>query len=244
MIEQRELTWYLSEGITVFERSTCGSILDKLEIESCVSRSCRTCGGAGIVDEPFVCQDPKDRERTITVQLGAWCPRCHGIGVEPVRLSEEEKKLVDSGEMVTSSDRGGARSAVPDEVLVRYAHVSRLLASLPTLTREDLVAAYGDEGDELSKGMKGRVWALLPMTEAGAELLRRERDRAPCDDQVEPERPVQCLVWLSGLAKGRRAKDTTKLLAAALKEAGARLREAEATWEFRVGGLTAKELAK
>jgi hypothetical protein len=240
MKEQSELTWYLSKGISMFERSTIGAILDKLELESCTSRKCRKCDGQGIVDEPFTCPDPKDPARTITVQLGKWCPKCKGTAVEPVFLTPEEQKMIDSGEW-SSNDKEGTRSAVPDETLVRFAHVSRMLSLMPTEHREVIEAAYGDEGDELSHGLKGRAWAVTPLTKAGLELLRSERDRKQTVGIVAPEKPVQCLVSLADLPKDKKHPERSKLLADAASEAEKMLKEAEAVWDLVVGGLSESE---
>jgi len=231
MLLKEDLTWYLSEGIAVFERSTIGAILDKLELESCTSRACRTCHGTAFVNEPHKCPDPKDPARTITVQFGAWCPKCKGTGVEPVFLSAEEQKLVDSGEWMNEAERGGQRSAVPDQVLVRYAYISRLLSALCGEDRDAVELAYGDEGEELSHGVKGRVWAVLPLTRAGKELLAGERDRKEASGIVAPERPVQCLVSLADLPKSKRTPKRTVLLAEALEEAARRLSKAEEAWD-------------
>lgn len=236
MKEQAELVWYLSQGITVFQRSTLGPMLDKLELESCTSRTCRKCKGSGIVDEPHDVPDPKDPVRTITVQFGAWCPRCRGTGVEPVRLSAEEQELV-HGDDWCRSDHEGTRTQVPDETLVRFAHVSRLLAGLQLPIRRVIEAAYGDEGEELAKSLKGRAWAVTPLTRAGRELLAQERDRKTAAEVADPERPVWCLASLADLPKDKRHPERTKLLANASRQAEKLLAEAEAVWELMVGGL-------
>lgn len=236
MLLKEELSWYLSKGISVFERSTIGAILDKLEMESCTSRDCRQCGGAGIVDKPFECRDPKDSTRTITVQFGAWCGRCHGVGVEPVRLSPDEQKLVDSGNWA-SHDKEGTRSAVPDQTLVRFAFVSRMLAKMPAGPRMAIVAGYGDEGEELSHGLKGRAWALTPLTKAGLQLLAQERGRKDTVGIVAPEKPVQCLSSLADLPRDKRHPERAALLTEAASDAEKMLSQAERTWDLIVGGL-------
>lgn len=242
MIEQKELTWYLSDGISIFERSTCGAILDKLELESCTSQPCKKCGGGGIVNEPFKCKDPKDPAREITILLGAWCSKCKGIGVEPVFLNKAEQELAHSGDWSENSDRDGARGSVPDETLVRFAHVSRLLTAVPPDVRAVIELAYGDEGEELSHGLKGRHWAVMPLTEAGKELLSQERDRKTTVGVVAPEKPVQCLVSLADLPKNEKHPERTILLAQAVEQAEKLLKSAEAVWELVVGGLTESEL--
>jgi hypothetical protein len=177
--------------------------------------------------------------------MGAWCSKCKGTGVEPVHLTPDEQRLIDSGEWSTTSDREGQRTAVPDQTLVRFAYVSRALSRMPETHRAVIVAAYGDEGEELSHGVLGRAWAVTPLTDAGAALLRHERDRIDADpDIVAPEKPVQCLVSLSRLPKGKRQTERTKLLASAAKQAEKLLREAEAVWELIVGGLSERECAK
>lgn len=243
MREQQELTWYLGAGQSVFERSTIGAILDKLELESCTSRTCRVCKGEGIVDEPHECRDPKDSARTITVQFGAWCRKCKGIGVEPVFLSSDEQRLAATGDW-SRGDTDGARCAVPDATLIRYAFVSRMLSRMPLEAREVIEAAYGDAGEELSRTLKGREWAVMPLTEAGRELLRSERDRKATVGVTEPERPVWCLCSLADLPKSERHPERTILLDAAREQAVKMLREAEATWDLIVGGLSEREAAK
>ena len=243
LIEQGELVWYLSKGISIFERSTCGAILDTLELESCTSRKCRECHGDGIVDKPFQCADPRDPVRTITVQMGAWCPKCKGIGVEPVHLTPEEQKMIDSGEW-SSSDKEGARSAVPDQTLVRFAFISRALSTLPLTSRTVIIAAYGDEGEELSHGIHGRAWAVTPLTEAGAELLSHERDRKVTVGIMAPEKPVQCLLSLANLPKDKSHPERKKLLSEAAAQAERMLASAEAVWNLIVGGLTETERAQ
>lgn len=248
MIDATELTWFLTEGISVFERSTTGAILDKLSMDAFVSRACRRCNGAGILEDPWSQKDqrrltPEERgkfsdeylSKQVELMSGAWCPKCFGTGSEPVRLTPDEQRMVDSGDWSASADHEGQRSAVPDAVLVRYAHVSRTLAMMPMLLREAIVLAYGDEGEELSHTIRGRSWACAPLTVAGASLLAKERQRRTQKVEAEPELPIRCLTALASLGHSKAHPERTKLLAEAVEGAIALLKAAEAEWDHLTG---------
>jgi hypothetical protein len=240
MIDSDELTWFLTEGISVFERSSTGAILDKLEMDAFVSRSCRKCGGAGIIDEGHIqtekrilgSRDPYNTyklDNPVHHKTGAWCPKCKGTGAEPVRLSAEEQRLVDAGDW-SSDDKEGKRSSVPDSTLIRYAHVSRTLSRMPSLLREALVMAYGDDGEGLSGTVHGRSWACSPLTIAGCELLLKERKRRTVDEEDAPERPIRCMIALAKLGANKAHPERAKLLGEAAAAAEELLRSAERSW--------------
>lgn len=239
MIDAEELTWFLTEGLSVFERSTTGAILEKLEMDAYVSRSCRRCGGCGVLDEGWTqthrrCLNSNDPDNKYEIPpiahlTGAWCPKCNGTGAEPMRLSAEEQRLVDTGDW-SSDDKEGKRSAVPDATLVRYAHVSRTLSLMPSLLREALVMAYGDEGEGLSSTVHGRSWACSPLTIAGGELLLKERRRRTVDEKDAPERPIRCMTALANLGANKAHPERVKLLAEAAADAERLLNSAERAW--------------
>jgi hypothetical protein len=236
MIEQSELTWYLSEGISVFERSTTGAILEKLDRDAHVSRDCPVCDGQGIMGEKTIRRGAPRIRWVRDAKSGDWCERCHGTGVLPMRLSHDEQALVDSGDWAMPSDHAGQRSAVPDAVLVRYAYVSRILHNMPSLLRDALVMGYSDAGEELSATLHGRSWACSPLTKAGGALLSQERERRTRVEGVEPERPIQCMTALANLNGQSKNKERKELLAEASRQAVQLLRMAEARWDAVASG--------
>jgi hypothetical protein len=238
MNDQSELTWFLTQGISVFERSTTGPILDKLEMDAYVSRICPICSH-GVIVESSIRRNGGRLRWVRDSKVGDWCQRCNGVGVLPMRLSPEEQALADSGEWA-SSDREGQRSAVPDAVLVRYAFVSRALSRMPPTMRDALTLAYGDEGEEVSHTVLGRSWACTPLTAAGSALLTTERERRVRAEGIEPERPIQCMVALTRLGAGKSHPERSKLLALAAAEAIVLLRRAEAIWDRLVEDQTGR----
>lgn len=252
ILDQVDLTWYLSQGGAIFERSTIGAILEKLKNESCVTRKCKKCNGKGIVKT--ICRrtvthteidqtsgEPKEVTTVHEYGLGDWCQKCNGTGYKAVRLSAEESRQAYSGEWSSSKDRDGARSAVEDEILVRYAHVSRMLSRMPLEYRLGIEAGYGDEGEAASNTKRGRVWACLPLTEAGEELLRDARERGLLIDGVTPWSQCEYLSALANLREKQRGAARTKLLELAINQATELLRKSEAVWDLTVGGLKRSE---
>jgi hypothetical protein len=235
MIEQPELTWYITRGISCFERSTSGAILERCEMQAFVSFRCLKCNGLGLLPNVawYMTEtyhgEPINPPRLING--GKTCPRCNGTGAQPMRLSPEEQKLVDSGDWASSGDHAGQRSSVPDEVLCRYASVSRTLNRMRRVRKEALMMAFGDEGEELASTSHGRAWACSPLTASGAELLRQERERRVRVEGIEPERPIQCMVALANLSGHKSHPERVKLLAQAAKEAISLLADSIAEWD-------------
>jgi len=90
---------------------------------------------------------------------------------------------------LTARPRGGSEPASgnsPEEGLIRrYAHISRLLKRLGQQDADAvliLAAYYGDQGARWGRTPHGRLFALLPLTPAGMQLLRRSRKRARAVD--------------------------------------------------------------
>jgi hypothetical protein len=232
--ELGDLQWYLSNGMSMFERSPIGAILDKLENAAHFSRKCRKCHGNGFTDEPYDVPDPRDpANKKITLPHGNWCPKCKGTGVEAVRMTALEQQEVESGEH-TPHDQEGTRSAVPDEVLVRYASISRVLSRLSTKSRDAIIAAYGDNGEELARGTRGRSWALLPLTEQGEELIREARALGSSHEDWDPYRSTDYLELLATAKRSERTPKQTELLSAGIAVAEIMLRVAECEWDDTV----------
>lgn len=227
MLDQGELEWFLSFGITLFERSTTGAILDKIAMDAFTSRRCHVCDGGGIITKSFSFR--ANGRSPIAYNSGDWCFRCGGTGAIPVRLTPEEQALVNSGDQ-RARETDSYRAAVPDESIARYAVVSRRLSRMPRSLAVSLAAAYGDEGSECALTPKGRAWAVTPYTSAGRKLLEQERRRKARTPGVEPERPVRALLALAALDANRPSPDRTALLADASVRSMALLEQSERAW--------------
>lgn len=246
MIDEKELTWFLTRGISAFERSTAGAILERCEMQAYVSCRCLKCNGLGFLpDEPWYKTETYHGNPINPPQLipgGKLCPRCNGNGNQPLRLSAEEQALCDSGDWINSSDdHAGQRSTVPDEVLCRYANVSRILNRMRLRNQQALVNGYGDEGEELASTRHGRAWACSPLTPSGATLLRQERERRTTAEGVEPERPIQCMTALANLNGHKLHPERAALLAQAVVESQKLLADAEAEWDSIVSARNERQ---
>lgn len=230
MIEESELTWFLTQGLSVFERSVFGAVLERLDMDAHVSRDCPICD-SGIVVEATKIRNADRLAWVAKAKIGDWCSKCKGTGVLPVRLSPEEQTMVDSGDWDVKTDHEGQRSAVPDAVLVRYAFVSRTLSRMPLRLKDAITLAYGDEGAELANTLHGRSWACSPLTKAGVQLLAAERERRTRVNGIEPERPIQAMTALANLALGKSNPERVKLLADAARDAEQLLKDAVHCWD-------------
>jgi len=228
VIDQDKLEWFLSYGITVFERSTTGAILDKIAMDAFASRRCHVCDGSGIIQKTFQTRTGKSSYRLI--EAGSWCFKCNGVGRNAVRLSPEEQAMAGSSGH-GHRDTDSMRAAVPDAVIVQYATVSRRLARMPRVLMLAIMDGYGDEGAECALTPKGRAWAVTPRTTPGRRLLAQERARKEATKGVNPERPVRAMLALAALDGHKPNADRTKLLAEASQMAVALLLTAERSWE-------------
>lgn len=150
-----DLVWYLSQGIAEFERSVFGTLLERQDAARYHHwQACKACRGTGIVGEPPPVRrrkrgaKPAARRRALVRRVlradGEWCRACAGSGgsetEHPVLMTPEEQRLAVSGDWASSHDL-----TVHDDVLVRYAHVSRYLGRMPSDLARILVVAYEDE---------------------------------------------------------------------------------------------------
>jgi hypothetical protein len=229
MIDSEELIWYEAEGVTYFERSPTGPMLDRLDMAAHKSAYCHTCAGKGIVDVPWSCVDRKGE--TLNLTQGAWCKKCNGTGSVPVRLTAEEQRSADDGELAENHNEG-ARAAVDDSILIRYAQVSRILDLMDPFYREAIEVAYGPMGEFLETTPHGRAWALTPMTSAGKRLIAQERTVK--DSELDPDRPLVFLTKLVKESKGKKWHDVVETLRDATREAIDILKIAEFRWESAV----------
>lgn len=107
LADEAALSWYFGQGLSIYEQSTFGAILRKLDrdgfgSEQCgrcegagileaggvnVANKCKTCGGDGRVARRW-CQDCGGlgtvEPYEVQVDVGGWCPKCAGTGSTPI----------------------------------------------------------------------------------------------------------------------------------------------------------------
>lgn len=230
MIGERDLQWYCIEGITKFERSPMGSMLSMQDMMSCASRKCDRCGGLGYTDEPWVMtRDWRGNEiAPRQIDSGKECPRCRGTG--GVRV-----KVPDGGEITArpkSSHDETSREAPDDATLTRYAIVSRRLSKMPLLLSKAIQAGYGADGEANLATIRGRAWAVTPLTSAGKELLERFRGKNP--DHEHAYMPVLAMTEIARQDAAGSQEKRTKLLGEAAAQARHLLAMAELSWEEQI----------
>lgn len=178
-----DLVWFTSYGQSYFEKSTFGGQLDAVIFSAFGSRPCKPCGGIGILDKPWTqytrthrMSFGKDIEERLDVPIhhatGKVCEVCGGKGHRMVKLI---RKPGHNMMKVNVQRERCQRGAPDDEVLIRYAFVSRRLNRMPRELAETMLLAYSDEGELLEANNVGRIWAVAPITQDGRELLEAIR---------------------------------------------------------------------
>lgn len=205
--EYEDLVWFLSQGVAAFERSTTGTMLERLESVAYATRECPTCGGSGLdtrsaasreIDRRLAERKPRrpldaaDRfilsaeqpaieppeERYIAANDPQWCRPCRGRGYRRRRLTPDEQR--DAAPAAPAGTPGAsAREQVPDEVLIRFARVSRRLAAMPGHSAAVLSAAYEDDrsraGLSADDMAADRITRVMPLTPTGRAIVAAAR---------------------------------------------------------------------
>lgn len=239
---QDDLTWYLTEGISYFERSTFGSMLDATVMRAFGTQTCEQCDGAGVLDEPWVMthvtvhRGDSRREyesalpAPVGIPTGKDCPRCHGTGVREERLVPRDDKELTC--RPKAEGHGVTKGAPPDEILTRYAFVSRRLGQMPACLSEALQVAYGDDGEASLFTLRGRSWAVTPLTVAGRRLTELHRAKSHGNDNQ-----FRAVAAMSEMADSKETTpETRKLLGEAIEQAAALTKRAEDYWNSLNGG--------
>lgn len=112
--DEAALSWFFGQGLSIYEKSTFGPIVQKIAMDGYASTVCGTCDGGGIIEEGggvtledkcrgcggsgrephkagreqrwcLTC-DGLGREPAYEVEVskGGWCPSCHGTGTGSV----------------------------------------------------------------------------------------------------------------------------------------------------------------
>jgi hypothetical protein len=106
--DEAALSWYFGLGLSIYERSTFGAILAKLDRDGSGSERCVRCDGAGILDVGGFNTDRRCKTcdgsgkgsggrfchdchgfgsveaYEVQAKHGGWCPACRGTGATPV----------------------------------------------------------------------------------------------------------------------------------------------------------------
>lgn len=169
------LDWFFGVGQTVFERSTAGGMFERARIFA--------------VDKPTTTLRERKRRRlrgaqTAKPNTGA-DPTGEGLREAPSDPPEKWDPLKDYYSTgITARPSHGrepeVRDAPNDRDLFRYAEASRRIAAVAAIDATSaavLKAYYGDQGAMWGRSDLGRIVAVMPLTEAGRELLRRSGER-------------------------------------------------------------------
>lgn len=239
MKDERELVQFLTSDVSYFERSTFGAMIEQLQSAAYGTRPCTDCGGHGVLDQPWkLTKDTPKGVITLDIPTGKTCPRCNGSGHLAVRIRG-------SGVVTarpTHSHETRAKEAPPDEILVRYARVSRRLLTMGPYLSAALMEAYGDAGEAHSgELLRGRHWAAAPLTQAGRRLLewlregkskgQAKRKTGSKVKEINPWRALEALTDLAKLDASKPDKARSELLAQAASQAAELVKQAEKAWE-------------
>lgn len=235
MIDASELIWFESEGLTYFERSPMGAMLDHLEMAAHKSGYCKNCAGKGITDKPWT--SVSKTGKVIEHEAGEWCVKCHGTGSVAVRMTAQEQRDA-YGESRAVADSDSHRAAVDDSVLIRYAQVSRTLDNMARDMREAIETAYGSMGEYLATLPIGRAFSLAPMTVDGKALIELERVSTTSEDPITCDRAILCLVELSRKTTQKSDPVKSQMIIRASKDAVELLKLAEFSWDESIARLS------
>lgn len=91
LADEAALAWFFGQGLSIYERSTFGAMLAKLDRDGSGSETCRTCGGEGTLDRGGFSVENKCRTCGGEGRVSRrWCDECKGLGkVEAYELQVE-----------------------------------------------------------------------------------------------------------------------------------------------------------
>lgn len=161
--DESALSWYFGQGLSIYDRSTFGAVLQRITLdgfssgpcERCdgegilndggfaVSTRCRHCDGKGTVgDTAKQCADCRGSGVVLPYELrakhGGWCDSCRGTGTTSMSRREQRRKrcVVCRGTRIDSSQEGA-------HCLVLHGHVTgAVLTRGPAQCRACLGTGY------------------------------------------------------------------------------------------------------
>lgn len=231
------LEWYLGEGSALFERSPFGAMLERSKLLGEASDPCRDCCGKGIIesDSPRLGSDCKNHRESCDycvgrkIAIGCWCSLCRGTGFTSRRIKGDPIMTM----VLKKQTRFIEPSRTPEDwALTRYAVVSRHFDRLAKISKSSLtvIATYhGDKGARWADTSWGRIFVLLPLTNSGKQLLKREGVRRFADDGTNLS---EALGVMAELCRKDPASENSKLFAEALDQAWSMYRKACLVWNL------------
>lgn len=181
-----DLRWFFRDGISQFERSVSGAMLDRLREESATSSGERIPSPSQMADRVWAYKQRECRSRVeLRRRTGKRDPEREAL-LEAIReLMEAEwadhVELPDCDPTVTArpvhSGQSEEQGYEPDDVaLQRYARVSRALSLCPRSCAVALAEYYGPVGSRYAEHPLERILTLYPLTAAGRDLSERTGD--------------------------------------------------------------------
>lgn len=113
--DESALSWYFGQGLSIYDRSTFGDVLQRIILDGYHSRTCEKCDGAGILEDGGFAMatkctkcngvgkfgDPPQRCREcnngtvepyeVEAEHGGWCTSCRGTGTGSVAKREVKR---------------------------------------------------------------------------------------------------------------------------------------------------------
>lgn len=202
-------------------------VISRVEVR--VGSYCQLCGGTGSVPQKEQTRHCGQCERREGEPLDAWrqrrraCSWCLGSGVARITAAPT----------IPARDAAGGINAA-EQVLRKFARVSRRLDAVPAHHRRILELYYGPHGQSWADQPGGRLLALQEFTRAGRILLRRTR---VADDEATHSTNAERIAAQMLLQRSQPKAWRATLLASAAEQASQLHREAVGSWVAVSGGL-------
>jgi hypothetical protein len=193
--DEADLEWYWCFGESLFHRSTFGSQLERAELMSYITERCLVCDGEGIVPTGACkgcrgmgfCSSRLKGNPSKHAEQTKSCPGCDTRGKRrrltgPCDICGGAGYVEADFAVVGSHGGEGEPSYTPDDgALRRYAVTSRRLSLTERRSSRApvlLEAMHGLQGLRWARTDFGRLYAVVPFTEAGGAILRRDPNPA------------------------------------------------------------------
>lgn len=185
---ESDLDWFWSDGQSIFESSSFGSVLERQAHFGQHAVPCEKCAGTGFTASDGTCRSCKGlggkptrlaavarAQRGQLLLSSARCRTCRGrTGIMDCVLCHGEGAVTLAPVGVRSRPYDETPSYSPNENdLTRYAQVSRWLMRIPPEAVRVLESYYGLEGFRWGATKWGRLTAVVPHTDPGRAMLRK-----------------------------------------------------------------------
>jgi hypothetical protein len=188
-----DLCWHFGIGQTYFERSTFGMQMERQARFHYTSEPCPDCA---------VARPGRPMRRPGFDADDCPCERCDGRGVTVRQAAGHSRGSVTAQPM--QRERTAVVMEVPDDVLFRYARLSRGVSRLSHRSAVVLEEAFGDVGSYFAAELGDRTLAVAMLTPAGIRLLRESQHdgahehvaftRVIRHNRIQPSGPTTALI--------------------------------------------------